>query len=82
MEIEEEETVRTQKDGALGSRFFKFIVGNKPHPQKKEKGGEDAWVASHNLLVVADGVGGWEAKGVDSGLFSKTLVGNIKKGFD
>jgi len=24
-----------------------------------EKGGEDAYIATKNLLVVADGVGGW-----------------------
>jgi serine/threonine protein phosphatase PrpC len=29
------------------------------------------------LIVVADGVGGWEAYNIDSGLFSKKLVGNI-----
>jgi len=33
-------------------------------------------------LVVADGVGGWEAKGIDSGIFSKTLVAKIKTRFD
>lgn len=49
---------------------------------KKEKGGEDAWVASHNLLVVADGVGGWANRGVDSALFSKSLVSDLKNNFD
>ena len=49
-----------------------------PHIKKIEKGGEDAYVASKNLLVVADGVGGWAKQGVDPGLFSKSLVKNIK----
>ena len=31
---------------------------------------------------MADGVGGWANKGVDSGLFSKQLVANIKTQFD
>ena len=32
---------------------------NKPHPDKVYKGGEDAYYASDNLFIVADGVGGW-----------------------
>jgi protein phosphatase PTC7 len=42
-----------------------------PHPSKRDKGGEDAFVAAHDLMVVADGVGGWARQGVDPGLFSK-----------
>ena len=48
-----------------------------PHAEKIEKGGEDAYVTSKDLLVVADGVGGWARQGVDPGLFSKSLVKNI-----
>ena len=33
-------------------------------------------------MVVADGVGGWERHGIDSGLFSKNLVSGLKKNFD
>ena len=32
--------------------------------------------------MVADGVGGWEAHGIDSGIFSKQLVRNMKSHFD
>ena len=53
-----------------------------PHTKKIEKGGEDAFVASENLLVVADGVGGWAKQGVDPGLFSKSLVSNIKNFYE
>ena len=53
------------------SKYFRYGVKNFPHADKVEKGGEDAWVASHNLLVVADGVGGWGLRGIDPGLFSK-----------
>ena len=62
--------------------FFKFGASAIPHPEKQAKGGEDAWVASHNLLVVADGVGGWASRGIDSGIFSKALVSDIKMLFD
>ena len=50
---------------------FCYAVRNIPHIEKREKGGEDAWSASPNLLAVADGVGGWAAYNVDPGLFSK-----------
>lgn len=49
---------------------------------KKQKGGEDAWVASNNLIVICDGVSGWAYQGIDSGVYSKTLVSSIKQKFD
>ena len=45
-----------------------------PHPEKAEKGGEDAGYASLSYLAVADGVGGWADSGVDPGLYSKKLI--------
>ena len=42
-----------------------------PHYEKRHKGGEDAYVATDKLIVVADGVGGWGEVGIDPGLFSK-----------
>jgi hypothetical protein len=56
---------------------FNYGVRNIPHPDKAFRGGEDAWVAQSDLLIVADGVGGWEDIGVDSGLYSKQLVKDI-----
>lgn len=44
-----------------------------PHPQKVAKGGEDAYYISSSLLIVADGVGGWNNQGIDPGLYSKFL---------
>ena len=73
---------QTESDGGVSSRYFRYGAKNIPHITKVDKGGEDAWVASHNLLVVADGVGGWANRGIDSGLFSKQLVANIKTNFD
>jgi protein phosphatase PTC7 len=32
-----------------------------PHPDKVKKGGEDACFANSDMLLVADGVGGWAA---------------------
>lgn len=62
--------------------FFRYGSSNIPHYQKQHKGGEDAWIAQEDLLVVADGVGGWEKHGIDSGKFSKQLVHNIKRVFE
>jgi hypothetical protein len=50
-----------------------------PHPEKRHKGGEDAYFLSEDgqVLGVADGVGGWALSGVDSGLYSKSLMFGI-----
>lgn len=47
-----------------------------PHAKKKQKGGEDAWViaSDKSMVAVADGVGGWNRKGVNPALFSNELV--------
>jgi len=47
-----------------------------PHPAKIAKGGEDAFFIDNSTgtIGVADGVGGWEALGVDSGLYSRSLM--------
>ena len=50
-----------------------------PHPDKAYKGGEDACYADDRLLVVLDGVGGWNDVGVDPALFSKELVKLIEQ---
>jgi protein phosphatase PTC7 len=52
-----------------------------PHHEKRDKGGEDAYVSSDELIVVADGVGGWSQMGIDPGLFSKALVKFIEEEF-
>jgi protein phosphatase PTC7 len=60
----------------IGAYFYhgEFMI---PHFEKRNKGGEDAYVSNENLLIVADGVGGWVEQGIDPGLFSKLLVKNI-----
>lgn len=71
MDILFDDIKETEKPYARSSNYFKYAAASIPHPAKTQKGGEDAWVASPNVLVLADGVGGWESQGVDSGLFSK-----------
>ncbi|CAI5725622.1 unnamed protein product [Hyaloperonospora brassicae] len=49
-----------------------------PHPQKRATGGEDAWFICDNTVGVADGVGGWARKGIDSGEYSRTLMASAE----
>ena len=44
---------------------------------KEGKSPEDSLYTSSDLLIVADGVGGWSLQGVDSGVFSRELVGKV-----
>lgn len=53
---------------------FRSGVAFEPHPQKREKGGEDAYFLHDQALGVFDGVGGWSNVGVDAGLYSKELA--------
>uniref|UniRef100_A0A803L3T0 Protein phosphatase n=1 Tax=Chenopodium quinoa TaxID=63459 RepID=A0A803L3T0_CHEQI len=48
-----------------------------PHPNKIERGGEDAFfISSHGggAIAVADGVSGWAERDVDPALFSRELM--------
>ena len=48
-----------------------------PHYKKRDRGGEDAYILSDGLCAVADGVGGWNSKGVDPGIFARELCGHV-----
>ena len=72
---------KSEPEGGVSNRYFRFGSYMVPHPSKKDKGGEDAFVAAHDLMVVADGVGGWARQGVDPGLFSKALAADFFGGF-
>ncbi|KAL0667308.1 hypothetical protein Bca4012_030012 [Brassica carinata] len=53
-----------------------------PHPDKIEKGGEDAlFVSSYRggVIAVADGVSSWAEQDVDPSLFSKELMANASR---
>uniref|UniRef100_A0A803KS74 Protein phosphatase n=1 Tax=Chenopodium quinoa TaxID=63459 RepID=A0A803KS74_CHEQI len=50
-----------------------------PHPNKIERGGEDAFFISNHgggAIAVADGVSGWAERDVDPALFSRELMAN------
>lgn len=49
-----------------------------PHPEKVDKGGEDALFANEKVLSVADGVGGWTQQGIDPAIYSRKLCTNVE----
>ena len=60
-----------------------------PHPRKAYRGGEDSFIVSsptNSTLAVADGVGGWESKGVNPRAFADQILRStyefIKSGDD
>ena len=60
-----------------------------PHPRKAYRGGEDSYIVSsptNSTLAVADGVGGWESKGVNPRAFADQILRStyefIKSGDD
>jgi len=55
---------------------------NIPHPRKAHRGGEDSYLVSsptNSTIAVADGVGGWESKGVNPRAFADEV---LKKTYD
>ena len=54
------------------------VFGGKstPHPEKLDKGGEDAWFYDDRISAfgIADGVGGSASRSVDPGMFSRELL--------
>jgi len=50
---------------------------NIPHWEKAHRGGEDAWICTDSLIAVADGVGGWNRKGIDPGIFARELCKHV-----
>ena len=70
--------VRLSHGTAQRSRPLHLLFGtaNTPHPDKKGKGGEDAFFADPAIgaFGVADGVGGSARQGVDPGIFSRMML--------
>lgn len=58
---------------------FKLAFASAPHPHKVWKGGEDALFVSKNIVLIADGVGGWAKMGIDSGVYARKLVSIVKE---
>ena len=55
---------------------------NIPHWEKAHRGGEDAWICSDSLVAVADGVGGWNRKGIDPGIFARQLCNHVAQAYN
>ena len=54
-------------------------MGAQQAGKKAHRGGEDAWICSDSLVAVADGVGGWNKKGVNPGIFARELCDNVNR---
>lgn len=80
MSQEVEMTIEDNQNSSQAN-FLKAAVKNIPNINKAYKGGEDSHIVTENLIAVADGVGGWDKKDVDPGLFSEALCKNLKEGF-
>ena len=66
------------------SSYFRYGAVNIPLDEMRNvNGGEDAWMASNNFLVISDGLGKWwEHFQIDAGQFSKRLVAQAKQKHD
>ena len=62
--------------------FFQSKTVIIPKDKSIEKGGEDSADSSDGMLAVADGVGGWASRGVDSGIFSREVTKTILNGWN
>ena len=60
--------------GVSADSYFLHKTVIIPHDDKKSRAGEDAAQATSDLLVVADGVGGWANSGINPGLYSRDFV--------
>ena len=52
---------------------MRFGTVSIPHFKKKKKGGEDSFFASDKILVITDGVGGWNQVGIDPSEYSREV---------
>ena len=76
-----EEIARAEKQNP----YLKCAVTLNPYFEKRYKKGEDCYAIlsrfenkeKTNLICVLDGVGGWQRKIVDPGLFTKEMVVHI-----
>ena len=50
-----------------------------PHPEKADRGGEDAYFANSRVLSAADGVGGWASHGINPAHYSRKLCKNVEQ---
>ena len=67
----------TQRAEAKSQNTLLSAYKNIPHWEKAHRGGEDAWICTDSLIAVADGVGGWNRKGIDPGIFARELCSHV-----
>jgi len=54
-----------------------------PHPEKADKGGEDAYfIVEGSAIGVADGVGGWAEFGIDPAVYSRSIMAEAKNAIE
>lgn len=64
----------SSRDIAAGAYKLQFGVTSIPHPDKVDRGGEDAYFFCDTALGVADGVGGWAESGVNPAAYAQGLM--------
>jgi len=69
---------------ALAELNLRTFVAMIPHPDKLEKGGEDAYFISpdRKAIGIADGVGGWSLHGIDPAIFANSLMRNTLHAYE
>jgi protein phosphatase PTC7 len=55
-------------------RFGSRAVCALPHPDKRHRGGEDAFISNDFIVAVADGVGGYASSGVNPAVFTRRIM--------
>ena len=81
--LELEESIDRKLARARGEAFtMRYTSAAIPHPDKAQKGGEDAFFVAEdvNAFGVADGVGGWDQYGVDPAEYSRQLASYVGAG--
>jgi len=71
-----------KKDYFNNNHIFESSGHVIPHPQKAQKGGEDAHFISPIAMGVADGVGGWAEVGIDPALYAQKLMESAKQAIE
>ena len=62
--------------------YFAAAAGHTPNPNKEDLQSEDSWVASSNLLMLANGISGSSVEDVEKDFYPRKLVADVKKTFD
>ena len=57
--------------------FFQSKTVIIPKDETIKRGGEDSADSSDQVLTVADGVGGWALRGINSGIFSREVTKSV-----